>query len=354
MLKRFVSSIKRSKKLSKSLVPPLFLLLPLSDPSLKLMINEKGEATDVIVRLLAMTQIKVAEKSSKSTAQTDREAKLVLKSRAVEEVTNAIQGKTKSEVSWRRNPTVERWEMVADLSDDCAKAIRKICQEDLRLEQRVLPQHKAYAGVLFLGTTLKGARSRLRFLNDLVDKTKLRFKKIYILTGDRDLDERVGETEADLLNANNSIIPVSSEWVKPAVAPCNERDMLVLVFEQSQNQNLRDKKQHVIYAEKRPNKRRAETGDTIEEWLKMNPKRGHYIAISNQPFVLYQQLVINRVLLRNRRTDISVEVIGDGMENEPLTSGTNEVSNEAAIHLDTLSKIFYEYVEIKKLLSGKI
>jgi hypothetical protein len=77
-----------------------------------------------------------------------------------------------------------------------------------------------------------------------------------------------------------------------------------------------------------PGAKRATTRDTIREWLSEKPIPGKCLAISNQPYVEYQQAVTVRLLPE----DFSLEAVG------PPIDGTPSV----AILLDTLGRLLHE------------
>ena len=79
------------------------------------------------------------------------------------------------------------------------------------------------------------------------------------------------------------------------------------------------------------NLRRPNTRDTINEWLqKYNPHNGSILAISNQPFIGYQDAVLRNILPKG----FSIETVGcENLENETTT-----------IILDSLARwIYHEY-----------
>ena len=76
--------------------------------------------------------------------------------------------------------------------------------------------------------------------------------------------------------------------------------------------------------------RRATTGDTIIDWHKTKPQPGTCLFISSQPYVKYQDAVIQSLLPQN----FIVETVGSGIKN-PSTVDVNGC-------LDTLARRLYQ------------
>jgi hypothetical protein len=200
---------------------------------------------------------------------------------------------------------------------------------------------------LFLGSTLPSVRRRLTYLNKLYDLNKLPPNlPVYILTGERKLDEAVGETHASLMNSDNGVISFHKDWTALQESILDEGEMINLVFSQSCHRDIH--KNHIItvYSPKGEG-RRATTESTVIQWLKEHsPSQGYYLAISNQPYNFYQENVIRRVLLQAGRTDICVEVVGSGIEMK--IKSDDEVINQAKNLLNNISRILHELLEIQK------
>jgi hypothetical protein len=123
--------------------------------------------------------------------------------------------------------------------------------------------------------------------------------------------------------------------------------MIKLVFSQSAHTSLDEKKIILVYSPK-GKESRATTASTVVQWLKeFSPPSGTYIAISNQPYNFYQEVVIRRVLLQAGRPDILVEVVGPAID---VKLDTDEaVIQQAQNLLNNLSRILYELQEIRKV-----
>jgi hypothetical protein len=94
----------------------------------------------------------------------------------------------------------------------------------------------------------------------------------------------------------------------------------------------------MVYTKKRGEEMRATTEGTVVKWLEQEqPPKGTYLAISSQPYNLYQKLVIERVLLKNGRPDIKIEVTGPGVDEKKMHD--YRTSQKVAILLDNLNRI---------------
>lgn len=318
-----------------------------------LIIQANGEVTDQIVELLGWTGVRIAHDSVPIDPRWP-ETLLTLQSRSLEEIAPVVNGDANPRISWRQKPKpledkkqIERWEMDADLTPDQIKNVTDIILNKLELKKEVLPKDKAYAGTLFLSASLSTVRQRLAFLNALIESKNPQLGKIYVLMGERSLSEAAGETKENMFNARNDIVSFVSGWSPPHSIPTDEGDMMKLVFDQSRHPSLKNEDIQFVYAPRRKGEVRATTASTLAKWLEeVNPPAETYLAISNQPYVLYQELVILRCLLEANRPDIHVEAVGSKMT-EPAYARTE--SQEAASLLDYLNRIIYELARIKKL-----
>jgi len=312
--------------------------------------NKQELASDDIVRLLGYTGIRI---------QNDRlvpednwpKAKLTLKSRSLQEITDAVQGNIDPEVAWKRPSHLQRWEKISSFSfsSDQLIQIRDICFNKLGFSQEVFPKEKSYQGVFVPGGILQRVRFRLSFLNKLINTNINKPKQIYTLTGDRFLREEAGETKEALLNPNNGEIPFHPNWIEPSQLPTTDAEIVKLVFSQSKSAEIKDEDVVSIHFSEKDYKPFSVTEKTIRQWLEQNhPASGTYLVISNQPFVLYHQLIIKRVLLEAKRTDIQVESVGSA-EGLASASDLKKQEEEVGIILDNLARIFYELTKIKKL-----
>jgi hypothetical protein len=315
-------------------------------------ITPQGQITDTLVRLLGLTGIRIEGDLVESDWP---EPKLILSSRKLNEVVNAVQGKKDPKVNWLGNPIKERWEEDLEKSPlevKQAKKIIELCDNDLRLSTEVRLKTTP-KGILFLGAALNRVRTRLAFLNELYDKKLLSiFLPVYLLTGERTLDKDIGESQEDLMNQSNGIISFRNDWKPSAEHITDEGEMLKLVFAQSRHKDLAEKSIHLIYSPKGSG-RRATTESTVVQWLNdRSPESGSYIAISNQPYVYYQELVIRRVLLETNHLDICVTVFGPGIPAQSLDDFQGV--KKATDYLNSISRILYELEKIQRFQGNKL
>jgi hypothetical protein len=314
-----------------------------------LYIDQNGAVTDPIVKLLGLTGIRI-QNDSLAAAPNWPEAKISLKSRQLAEVVPAIQGKIDSHSSWFGDSSKERWEKdpkKLTLSYEQAGLIIHICRAELGQEKQIVSQASP-RGILFLGATLSTVRKRLAYLNAQYEAKNLSTTTpVYLLTGERKLDETIGETPLNLMKPQNGIIPFRNDWKTPADTPLEEGQMIKLVFNQSRHTALEEASIRYVYSPKGTGLR-ATRQTTIIQWLKeFSPLTGHYIAISSQPYIMYDESVIRRVLLQSGRPDICVSVVGPGMQAKAPTE--TESLHQALNLLNNLSRILYELLEIQKL-----
>ncbi len=318
---------------------------PINRAPLDRIVQSNGEVTDDIVRILGWTGIRIV--NDKMPADPDWPTwKVMIPSRKLEDVVKVTNGDLDQSLSWSqrkdKNPS-ERWEMKGSYSHNQVKYIVDLYFNNLKMGKVDAFPKQEYQGVLFLGATLSRVRMRLAHLNHLIETGKIK-GPIYLLTGERTLAEAAEETEKDMLD--NSILPIKAEWIRPASLPNDEGAMVKMVFDQSKHSGLNESDIIMVYTPKKEGEMRATTEGTVIKWLEQaQPKAGTYLAISNQPYNLYQQLVIQRVLLKQGRPDIKIEVTGASLDEE----GEDEyrTPQKVAILLDNLNRIFYELKTMK-------
>jgi len=310
-------------------------------------------ATDDIIHLLGYTGIRI-QNDPLPPDKNWPEAKLMLKSRSLEEITDAVQGNINPAIAWKRPCSIQRWEQLPSFSLTSLQLLQilDICYNKLGFAKEIPPQQKSYKGVFLPGGILSWVRFRLAFLNELINTKIDNPKYIYTLTGDRPLCTEAGETIDSLLDSNNGIIAFNPDWVMPAQPPTTEYEMVKMVLAQSKSPCINEEDIISIHFSKKNHKPFAITEKTIKQWLEQNvPMAGTYLIVSNQPFVLYHELIIKRVLLEGKRTDIQIESVGSAKDLIP-SADLKKQEQQVAIILDNLARIFYELTKIKKLASS--
>lgn len=143
-----------------------------------------------------------------------------------------------------------------------------------------------YDYALVLGATARVMQRRLDFLYEQWQKG-VRFKEVVLLTGARDLDPNIEiypegfKTEAELLVYLFDLHPLKK---------CVPSTLINAPKQMLENGVLR----------------RPTTASTITSWLATKPEAGSCLAISNQPFVGYQEAVLKSLLSHT----FEVEAIG--------------------------------------------
>lgn len=185
------------------------------------------------------------------------------------------------------------------------------------------PASTYFAGFLVLGALRSRVVSRLHYLTQFTEPLTVR--TVFLLGGARPLDP-VKESREVLCTPGG--LPFKEGWVLPDVMPTTEAGMMKLVVEQSVLPERRDLVYHVVDAalqlkepsqvegEKQPPNTadtvctlfkpefRQQTGGTIwryeDTWVRYNQLPtlpcSTYLAVSNQPFVEYQRLAVQRVV----------------------------------------------------------
>ncbi len=174
------------------------------------------------------------------------------------------------------------------------------------------PRRAHYDYALVHGALLSRVGDRVAYLASLCNQGMIRFDSIVFLTGARPLQE-------------------SEKQVLPNLS--TEREMVEWVY----NHSGLPKDLPVVFIDAPMKQRpdgswlRPQTSDTILHWLISNPSPGSCLAISNQPYVAYQDAVARNHL----PSDFDLETVG------PAPIGSLSVS----LLLDTLAKELYEKYE---------
>ncbi len=202
------------------------------------------------------------------------------------------------------------------------------------LEEKV-PSKKQYDRALVLGAASVRIKSRLNYLIDLW-KRGIRFDKIVMLGSTRTLDT-----------------PESDALLKPIVIEkgyeANEKGLMEYIYNHEVNIPEGMKSVPVIWvkAEGKCGKR-ANTNDTIEEWLKQDidlSKGMAVLSISNQPHASYQGAVIDTYLVKYKKGfNLTSDIVGEKSSlGDKETLDNQEVSillDAAARHLYSLKKLY--------------
>lgn len=303
-------NIKR-KTLARTLVACLIFLAVTSYAALPdscaMLFDANGIATNPLAELLELTKANISEPKS------------------IKRIAESIEIK-----NWRTHSGKERWcyQLPEHLKNSATKIIA-IGENKLDMKTKILPKKNVkYSGILFLGATLNSVINRVEFYKQLINAGVVDKKlKIWVLTGERKLDEKAGETD----DTFRKLIPNGEKNVS---FPTNELEMIKFVFHYLMPKDLEIE---YIDSKKDQGVGRATTLSTTIAWaekMPVTPQATYYLGISNQPVVTYQEMVINLTLKKINRKDIAVHVIG----NEMLPVKVKKPDNYAAILLDTIAK----------------
>lgn len=141
--------------------------------------------------------------------------------------------------------------------------------------QSVEPKDVEYQNVLLLGAATTRMHHRVSYFRQF---TKLKFAKLYFLTGQRPLDKSF-EHSVDVPNIDGAH---------------TESGAARLIFDHL----VKSPKVKPIYVDTEGS--RPTTQDTIIQWLKNKPRKGKTLIFSNNPYVPYQHSVIVLRLLDNK------------------------------------------------------
>lgn len=220
---------------------------------------------------------------------------------------------------WLRPAGQERWEINQDLltftSDSLPQLFKDIC---LIQEIKPLKQHYTYA--ILHGATVHSVRNRLAYLIKLWN-SGIRFDCIIIFSGKRPLNSIIERSET-LSDTNSTSLPFKQNWKFDGQLPNTETEMIKLVFDQfdiPMEWNIIP----IIFVDtpmqvsQNGIPRRPNTQDTVEEWLKKyQPQEGSILAISNQPYIGYQDAVLRKLVSKN----FAVETVGSACSDDITTT----------------------------------
>ena len=212
----------------------------------------------------------------------------------------------------------------------------------LGIIDEIRPTEKNYEYAIIFGTLVSRFRQRIAYVLQLWLEG-IRFKKLVVLTGERPLEPTM-ESEDILYNRSNTILPIRASWMQPIITPTTESEMAQMLFKQADLPQDLTEKVPTIFVDtpqlRDPHgvRRRPNTGDTVCQWLShQNPLPGSVLAVSNQPYIGYQDAVMKTIL----PITFMVDTVGaQASENEPL----DEL-------LDTLARWLYQvqkYQQSKK------
>ena len=199
---------------------------------------------------------------------------------------------------------LERWEF-ADPFEDQRDTLMPFF-EQAGLVDEVPPTQTQYDYVLVLGGLLSRMQQRFDYLCGLWEQG-IRFNYIVFLAGDRTL--RSDEISATGLTVESEL----SHWIYSNTTLPDGMEQAPAIFADTISSTTA----------------RATTFDTGNLFLAMQLAAGSCLAISNQPYVIYQNTTLQGILSGT----YSVETVGAAIDSNPTV----------AIFLDTLGKILIQH-----------
>ncbi len=214
---------------------------------------------------------------------------------------------------WLRKPGTERWEI--ETAYEHLKPLLMPLFQKLGMIDEIKPTQTTYDYALVFGGLQAQLENRYSLALDLW-KQGIRYKRLVFLLGDRPLN------------------PKKEELIHHPYSPKTEADIARIIFEQTDlppafNAEIA----FISYPMKKTG--RPTTADTVLKWLSTHPTPGPIIALSNQPFVDYQQAVLSTLLPKN----FIIETVGNKAQ-EAIPVG--EI-------LDTLTRKLYQETKFQKL-----
>lgn len=168
-------------------------------------------------------------------------------------------------------------------------------------------QELHYDYAIVMGALLCRVERRLDFLWEEWQRG-VRFETLVFLTGQRDIDSKQEPLPEGVDSETQMMIRV---YRAHPLSQAAREVPLVIIDTSKQFDN--------VASLRRPN-----TSDTIKAWLKTHPQPGRCLAVSDQPFIGYQEAVVKQFLPSN----FTLEFIGRADEEKfPLT-----------LYLDNLAK----------------
>ena len=234
----------------------------------------------------------------------------------------------KTQEKWLRPRGKERWESKGDDKSQLKKFVLPILTR-LKMVHDIKPSKKYYDSILILGATSKRMEARINYFFQVAKDNNLKFKEVFLLSGERPLNRDVDflESMPELLN--------DCQYEACAMEKIWMRDSHVNGFE-SVPYTLIDTKATI----KEGRTLRPTTVDTVFAWLdQTNPVRSSCLAISNNPYIGYQNASIVYALKASKKSDIDVETIGDKASE----------STSLSLYYDSLARWFYFIFKTIKL-----
>ena len=225
-----------------------------------------------------------------------------------------------TQAKWLRTPGKERWE-AEDPYASFKEELMPLFKQFGAISE-IKPLKKEYDYVLIMGGLYRRVVSRMNYAAQLW-QDGVRYKEIVALGSEREL--------------NPELEPVShffdfSYQTPLSEIPKTEYDMMQYVYANTrmavEMENIKTTFINAPNTIANGKTKRANTQDTLTEWLKSNPKPGSCLIISNQPHIDYQKSVARTVLPES----FIIDAAGDECD---ANSKVNEI-------LDAIARVIYQ------------
>lgn len=250
---------------------------------------------------------------------------------------------TYAQKNWLRKPGEERWQMGTSEYQAMAIKLEPVLKKIGVLDE-VFPSRINTDYAIVLGAAVFRMRVRMQHLMHLVDTGKLIPKKIVVLTGDRPLDPNI-EGEKELLDARF----ICKGWKCLEKLPSNESEAAQFVWKQlSKSRKVEQVPIQFVptpMIQKGDKCVRPTAPDIIETWMRMSPELGHIVAISNNPYVLFQNKSMKAPLIKAGWFE-------GGGTLESVGAASTEKSN-ISVQLDNVARYMYSMLQTQKVAASR-
>lgn len=236
----------------------------------------------------------------------------------------------KTQEAWLRKPGVERWQ-INKLITKHESQLQKLFNE-MEMYQEIKPNKQHFKYLLVLGALFKRMEQRFDYAINL-HLSGIRFDNIVLLAGARPCVADQGE------NLETFLKFCKKDTLDRNIA--TEMDMLKLIYDYSNMpETMRQIPIQIIdvpmLQKADGTLQRPTTADTVTWWLQTNPTPGNCLAISNQPYVFYQDSVFKTLL----PTGYEIETVGAACAQD----------ENLAVMFDTLARILYQELQRYNML----
>lgn len=185
----------------------------------------------------------------------------------------------------------------------------------------IKPKRKKYDVLFVFGGTPEWTFQRFKFLRE-----NIRQKLINVS----------GNAEIFYINGHRQLPEVEVEEAKNLGLDCEYQAQCAQLIWNEYFQQL-PLKLNVITATP-PEGRRANTDDTLKLFFTMLPQtKQNLLGYSNAPYVPYQADTALAVAIREKKTNLNIEVVGAGIENKKVPT---------VVYLDSLARRVYTFVAL--------